>query len=133
MPRRDPTLIIRLRARRDRRPIGSNDRDLIAGIDLLGPGGGLFGAFGAFAAALFLREEGRDPGAVDEVAGAEEGGEEEEVEEYAKLGGGWVSMFLGWGKVGWSWDEGGKAYICGSKMLVSGSTTLTVSLKAWIV
>lgn len=88
MPGRDPTLIIRLRTGRDGGPIGSNHGDLVRGIDLLGLAGGFLGALGAFAAALFLGEERCDPGAVDEVAGAEEGGEEEEVEEYAACRGG---------------------------------------------
>ena len=80
--RRDPALVVRLRTTRHRWPISSNDRYLIGGVDFLGLPGGALGALAAFPAAALLGEERGDPGAVDEVEGAGEGGEEEEVEEY---------------------------------------------------
>jgi hypothetical protein len=67
----------------DSRAIGANNRDLVSRVDLLGSLRGSLGALAALAAPLLLREQSRDPGVVDEVAGATEGGEEEEVEEDA--------------------------------------------------
>lgn len=78
---RDPTLIIRLGPTCHRRAIRTNYADLVGGIDFLRATRGFLGALAAFAATAFLREESADPGAVDEVAGAGEGREEEEVEE----------------------------------------------------
>ena len=86
MSRRDPTFVVRLGATRHSRAIRTNDTDLVGRIDLLGAAGGFLGALAAFAAATLLGEEGGDPGAVDEITGAGEGGEEEEVEEDS---GGW--------------------------------------------
>ena len=84
MLRGDPTLIIRLRARRHRGSIRTYNADLVTGVDFLRAARGALGAFAAFAAAALLRKEGGDPGGVDEVAGPAEGGEEEEVEEDAR-------------------------------------------------
>ena len=81
MPRRDPALIVCLGATRHRRAIGTNNANLIGVIDFLGTARGFLGTLAAFTAAALLGEEGGDPGAVNEVAGAGEGGEEEEVEE----------------------------------------------------
>jgi hypothetical protein len=65
------------------RAVGADDGNLVGGVDLLAPAGGTRGALAALAAAALLGEEGGDPGVVDEVADAAEGGEEEEVEEDA--------------------------------------------------
>ena len=67
----------------DSRAIGANNRDLVSRVDLLGSLRGSLSALAALAAPLLLREQSRDPGVVDEVAGSAEGGEEEEVEEDA--------------------------------------------------
>jgi hypothetical protein len=82
---RDPALVetASLRAASDSRAISSDDRNLIGGVDLLALAGGARGALAAFAAAALLGEESGDPGVVDEVADAAEGGKEEEVEEDA--------------------------------------------------
>lgn len=63
--------------------VSANNRDLLGGVDLLALAGGARGALTALAAAALLGEESGDPGVVDEVADAAEGGEEEEVEEDA--------------------------------------------------
>jgi len=82
---RDPALVVCLRTACDSRAVGSKDCHLIGGIYFLSSER-LPGAFAAFAPAGFLREEGRDPGVVDEVESAEEDGEEEEVEKNARIG-----------------------------------------------
>ena len=83
--RRDPTLIISLGAARDGWPVRARDRYLIRRIDLLEAARGGAGARTIFAAGatLPLGKEGREPGGVDEVGGAGEGGCEDEVEEDA--------------------------------------------------
>lgn len=88
MPRGYPTLIVRFGccSARDGGAIGAQDGHLIARIDAFAPRRGFAGAGGVFpagAGAPFLREEGGDPGAVDEVTCAAEDGGEEEVEEEA--------------------------------------------------
>ena len=67
MMRRNPTFVVRFRARSHSRPIGSDDRNLIRGVNLLGLTGRLLCALAAFASATLLWEESTDPGAVDEV------------------------------------------------------------------
>ena len=81
----DPALVesTGLCAAGDGRAVGTNDGNLVGGVDLLGLAGGALGALAALAAALLLGEESGDPGVVDEVDDAAEGGEEEEVEEDA--------------------------------------------------
>jgi len=56
---------------------------LIGRINLLASSRGTFGALATFAAPTLLGEESCDPGYVDEVDRASEGGGEEEVEEDA--------------------------------------------------
>lgn len=174
MPLGDPALVVRLGAARGNdggRAVRARDADLLARVDFAVPLGGGAGAGGVFASrgggggggggALFgLREEGGDPGAVDEVDGSREEGEEEEVEEYA----GFFFFLVRWVAFGlfgfWGWGNGervcgvlcnrknrerekwlgtavgagkGKTNICGSKIDVSLSTTATVSLNAAIV
>ena len=68
---------------RDSRAICANNGDLISRVDLLGSLRGSLSALAALAAPLLLREQSSNPGVVDEVAGAAESGEEEEVEEDA--------------------------------------------------
>jgi len=63
--------------------ICADNRDLFGGVDLLASAGGSLSALAALAAPLLLREQSSNPGVVDEVAGATERGEEEEVEEDA--------------------------------------------------
>lgn len=83
MPLGDPALVVRLGAARGNdggRAIRARHADLLAGVDFPVPLGGGAGAGGVFASsggrgggALFgLREEGGDPGAVDEVDGTRE-------------------------------------------------------------
>jgi hypothetical protein len=67
----------------DSRAIRANNRDLVGRVDLLSSLRGSLSALAALAAPLLLREQSRNPGVVDEVAGAAESGEEEEVEEDA--------------------------------------------------
>jgi hypothetical protein len=82
---RDPALVesTSLGTSSDSRAICANNRDLVGRVDLLGSLRGSLGALAALAAPFLLREQSRDPGVVDEVTGAAEGGEEEEVEEDA--------------------------------------------------
>ena len=84
----DPALVesTSLCAAGDGRAIGTNNGNLVGGVDLLGLAGGALGTLAALAAALLLGEESGDPGVVDKVDDAAEGGEEEEVEEDAKRG-----------------------------------------------
>ena len=86
MMRRNPTLIIRFSPTRYRGTVGSQHANLIAGINFLGASGGAFSAVAAFPTTCFLRKERRDPGVVDEIAGAAEAGKEEQVEEYSGRG-----------------------------------------------
>lgn len=81
----DPALVesTGLCATGDSRAVGANNGNLVGGVDLLGLAGGALGALATLAAALLLGEESGDPGVVDEVDDAAEGGEEEEVEEDA--------------------------------------------------
>ena len=81
----DPALVesTSLCAASDSRAVGTNNGNLVRGVDLLGLAGGALGALAALAAAALLGEESGDPGVVDEVDDAAEGGEEEEVEEDA--------------------------------------------------
>ena len=85
----DPALVesTGLCAAGDGRAVGTNNGNLVGGVDLLGLAGGALGTLAALAAALLLGEESGDPGVIDEVDDAAEGGEEEEVEEDAKRGG----------------------------------------------
>lgn len=76
----NPAGVVALR-RGDSGAISTDNGDLLGGIDLLGAAGGALGALTALAAALLLREEGGDPGVVDEVDGAAEDAKENEVEE----------------------------------------------------
>jgi len=70
----DPALVVGLRAARDSGTISANNADLVGGIDSLRTLGRALSALAALAAATLLREERRDPGVVDEVAGASERG-----------------------------------------------------------
>ena len=81
MSRRNPALIIRLCPTRDSWAIRTDNTDLISGINFLRTTRRSLGALAAFAATALLGEQSADPGAVDEVAGTGEGGEEEKVEE----------------------------------------------------
>ena len=85
----DPALVestTSLCAAGDSRAIGTNDGNLLSGVDFLALAGGTRSALAALAAAALLGEESGDPGVVDEVDDATEGGEEEEVEEDAGRG-----------------------------------------------
>lgn len=83
MMRGNPTLIVSLSPTRHRRSISAQHTDLVTRVDFLASTGGTFRALAAFSVLSFLREECRDPGAVDEVASSGENGGEEEVEEDA--------------------------------------------------
>lgn len=86
MAGRDPALVKALRAGGDGGAVSANNGDLVGGVDLLGLAGRALSALAALAAAALLGEESGNPGVVDEVAGAAESGEEEEVEEDAVAG-----------------------------------------------
>ena len=81
----NPAFVIRLLGHctsGNSRSISANDRNLLFCVKcLLGAGRGTFGPLATLSAALQLWEEGLDPRLVDEVEGACEGGEEEEVQE----------------------------------------------------
>jgi hypothetical protein len=77
----DPALIVSLGSRGNSRTISAQDGDLISGVDLLAATGRALGALAALAAALLLREEGSDPGVVDEVDGSGEDAGEDCVQE----------------------------------------------------
>lgn len=83
---RDPALIVglSLSARGDGWAIGTDNADLVGGVDLLGALGGALCALATLATALLLREESSDPGAVDEVTGTGEDTSEDKVEEDAR-------------------------------------------------
>jgi hypothetical protein len=78
----DPALVV-LGASSDSRAISTHNSNLLRGVDLLGALRGLLRALTTLAAPLLLGKEGGDPGVVDEVDGASEGAEEDEVEEDA--------------------------------------------------
>lgn len=84
MMSRDPTLIIRRRAARHSRSIRSDHTDLVCRVDLLPTVRRASCPFASFALTALLREECRNPGAIDEIARAAEQAGEEEVEEYSK-------------------------------------------------
>lgn len=86
MTGRDPALIVglSLSARGDGWAIGTDNADLVGGVDLLGALGGALCALATLATALLLREESSDPGAVDEVTGTGEDTSEDKVEEDAR-------------------------------------------------
>lgn len=81
---RDPALIVGLCAGSDSRTISTNDGNLIGGVDLLALARRRLSTLTTLAAALLLREEGGDPGVVDEVHGSTEGAKEDEVQEDAR-------------------------------------------------
>lgn len=120
----DPALVkaTSVGAAGDSRAVGANNRDLLGGVDLLALTGGARGALAALAAAALLGEESGDPGVVDEVADAAEGGEEEEVEEDA------VRFVLACAIYSHWQFLLGRPYICGSNQEMGASTMLTVSL-----
>ena len=120
----DPALVesTSLCAAGDGRAIGTNNGNLVGGVDLLGLAGGALGALAALAAALLLGEESGDPGVVDEVDDAAEGGEEEEVEEDAV----WLESLV-W-RFQWDCVSISRTHICGSNQLMGASTMLMVSL-----
>jgi hypothetical protein len=81
----DPALVesTSLCAAGNSRAVSTDNGDLVGRVDFLALAGGARGTLAALAAATLLGEESGDPGVVDEVADAAEGGEEEEVEEDA--------------------------------------------------
>ena len=85
---RNPALVetASLRAAGDSRAVSTDDGDLVRGVDFLALARRARGALAALAAATLLGEESGDPGVIDEVDDAAEGGEEEEVEEDAGKG-----------------------------------------------
>jgi hypothetical protein len=81
---RDPALIVRLRARGNSGAIGTNNGNLVGGVNLLRSAGGTLRALAALATTLLLGEEGGDPGVVDEVRDSAKGAKDNEVEEDAE-------------------------------------------------
>lgn len=77
MVRRNPAFIIRFRARGDRRSIGSQDGDLVRGVDFLRLARRLLSTLAAFSSSTLLWEEGADPGAINKVACASKRSTEE--------------------------------------------------------
>lgn len=76
----DPALIVCLRSRGDSRAISTDDGNLVSRVDLLGLTRGPLRTLTTFATAALLREEGGDPGVVDEVDGPAKSAEEDEVQ-----------------------------------------------------
>ncbi len=79
----DPALVISLCPRGHRWPVSSNNGHLISRVDLLRLARRFLCALSALSTTALLREQSADPGAVDKVAGASEGGAKEQVEEDA--------------------------------------------------
>lgn len=77
---RDPAFVVGLGTSGDSGAVSAFNGDSRGGIDLLGTAGGALGARTVLAAALG-GEVRRDPDVVEEVDGAGEDSEEEEVEE----------------------------------------------------
>jgi hypothetical protein len=82
--RGDPALVVGLCAGRDSGAIGTDNSNLISGVDLLGAERRLLRALATLTAALLLGEEGGDPGVVDEVGDSAEDAENNEVQENAR-------------------------------------------------
>lgn len=80
---RDPRLIVGGGTAGDSRAVSTDNADLLSRVDLLGTARGALGALAALSATLLLREEGGDPGVVDEVDGTSKDTAEDEVEEDA--------------------------------------------------
>ena len=78
---RDPRGIKCLCTARDGRSIRTHDSDLITWINPLAPARGRFCALASLPTTTPLREEGADPGLIDEITGAAETGKEYQVEE----------------------------------------------------
>ena len=83
MVRRNPAFIVCFRARGNRRSIGTQNGDLVSGVDFLRLARRLLSTLPAFSSATLLWKEGADPGAVDKVACASKGSTEEQVEKHA--------------------------------------------------
>ena len=83
MPSRNPALIISLGTGGNRRAIRTQDRDLIARVDLLAPLSRALRTITTLASTSLLREKRRDPGIIDEVDGGAEERGKEKVEEDA--------------------------------------------------
>lgn len=81
---RDPGLVVGGGTAGDSWAISADNADLLGRVDLLGTARGALGTLAALAATLLLREEGGDPGVVDEVHGTSEDTAEDEVEEDAR-------------------------------------------------
>ena len=114
------------RAGRDGGPVGTDDGHLRARIGLPAAAPRRLGPVAA--AATLLREQRRDPGAIDEVRRAAKGREEKQIEEDAVSSVHGVSIAPLQPSRGRTGGGGISAHICGSRRLVSGSTTVTVSL-----
>jgi hypothetical protein len=82
--RGDPALVVGLCAGRDSGAIGTDNSNLVSGVDLLGAERRLLCALATLTAALLLGEEGGDPGVVDEVGDSAEDAENNEVQENAR-------------------------------------------------
>lgn len=79
MMRRNPALVISLRATSNSWSISTQDPNLIARVDSLGPSRRPSCPFPAFAFAALLRKERGDPGAVNEIASCGKQSSKEEV------------------------------------------------------
>ena len=79
----NPTLIVSFRSGGDSRSVRANDGDLIRRVNSFRAPRGSFRPFSALSSAALLREQSSNPRVVDEIAGAREGCEQEEVEEDA--------------------------------------------------
>jgi len=81
MLRGDPALVIGLSSGCDSRVVSTNNTSLVGWVDFLATAGRCFGALATFTTTALLREEGGDPGVVDEVDGSTEGCEKDGIEE----------------------------------------------------
>jgi len=80
MLRGDPALVIGLSSGCDSRVISTNT-SLVGWVDFLATAGRCFGALATSTTTALLREEGGNPGVVDEVDGSTEGCEKDGIEE----------------------------------------------------
>ena len=81
MLRGDPALVIGLSSGCDSRVVSTNNTSLVGWVGFLATAGRYFGALATFTTTALLREEGGDPGVVDEVDGSTEGSEKDGIEE----------------------------------------------------
>jgi hypothetical protein len=81
MLRGDPALVIGLSSGCDSRVVSTNNTSLVGWVGFLATAGRCLSTLATFTTTALLREEGGDPGVVDEVDGSTEGSEKDGIEE----------------------------------------------------